>query len=106
MNPTCVCGANRYRTLWGGIYRRTSTQPYALSVIRCLVCGLARTAPTPNLGYDPAQSCVAGASTWASTIATQVLDATKGRGPVLDVGCHTGDVVSALRDLGVESEGV
>lgn len=113
--PVCHCGSHNYSIAFAGSSSRLGLDDFRFEVAVCSACGLARTLPVP----DPEQyldgyslSTVAGH--FAGAVAGDPHSAGNAawvkerlRGPrLLDVGCHTGNLVAAAIELGLDAEGI
>ncbi|MBI4375804.1 MAG: class I SAM-dependent methyltransferase [Elusimicrobia bacterium] len=96
-----------------------STEP-AFAMLRCRDCGLGRTSPAPapheiaryyaesyygkeNVRFNPLFEAM---TRWFQSRRAAVLHNRVARGPVLDVGCGRGFLLSYLRSLGYEPKGL
>lgn len=114
--PLCHCGARDYTIAFAGSSSRLGLDDFRFEVAVCDSCGLARTLPVPDPeqyfeGYSQSTEdgrfigVVAGGDRHSAGNAAWVKE--RLRGPrLLDVGCHTGNLVAAAIELGLDAEGI
>lgn len=113
--PACHCGAREYRTVLAGRSSRLGLDAFPFEVAVCAACGLARTIPVPDpQQYRDGYSQSTENGRFAGVVAPDGHSAGNAawvkqriRGPrLLDVGCHTGNLVAAALELGLDAEGI
>jgi SAM-dependent methyltransferase len=113
----CACGATRYVRIYDGVYSRGEPASYAFALLRCRECGLTRSSPLPDQNMYQALDFVDGNGTpsprsrpWLSVAVDSIQRELEAagfnlQGPILDVGCNTGELVEALINRGYDAEG-
>jgi SAM-dependent methyltransferase len=108
----CACGAADYTQVMSAAYERGMSRAYAFSLWRCRRCSLVRTVPVPDTSIYDAHDFRDGEPVerhWLVSGIQGIMDLLQSagfaQGPVLDVGCNTGEAVEALCGLGYDAEG-
>lgn len=114
--PACHCGARDYTIAFAGSSSRLGLDDFRFEVAVCSACGLARTLPVPDPeqyrdGYSQSTEggrftgIVTGGDRYSAGNAVWVKERLRGL-RLLDVGCHTGNLVAAAIALGLDAEGI